>query len=112
MAHAPRRCTAPPSSDACPSAWPRARADYVLVSRGQLAARVVRATVHGRGAERSGFLGSDHCPLIVELGPIGEGGGAAAAGGVAHASVGDEASGAGATSGAARDQVASADDAA
>ena len=42
------------------------RIDYVLVDR-RLAGSVVRAEVLGGGAERRGFLGSDHCPLLVEL---------------------------------------------
>ena len=44
------------------------RIDYVLVSR-SLAPRIKRAIVHGKGPDRHGFLGSDHCPLIVELAP-------------------------------------------
>ena len=63
------------------------RIDYVLVHEA-LAHRVRRAVVLGSGAERSGFLGSDHCPLLVELAPAADapaaapgatGGGAAAA---------------------------------
>jgi len=52
------------------------RIDYVLVDR-QLVSRVVRSEVLGSGAERHGFLGSDHCPLLVELAPaaVAEGGG-------------------------------------
>lgn len=42
------------------------RIDYVLVSP-SLAPRVVDAVVHGVGPEREGFLGSDHCPLLVTL---------------------------------------------
>ena len=42
------------------------RIDYVLLSR-SLVPRLRRAVVHGTGSERVGFLGSDHCPLIVEL---------------------------------------------
>lgn len=42
------------------------RIDFVLCSR-SLAPRVSDAIVHGHGPERSGFLGSDHCPLIVRL---------------------------------------------
>lgn len=42
------------------------RIDYVLLSP-RLAPRVTAATVHGKGAERVGFLGSDHCPLVVTL---------------------------------------------
>ena len=42
------------------------RIDYVCVES-PLAAAVRRAEVLGSGAEREGFLGSDHCPLLVEL---------------------------------------------
>ena len=42
------------------------RIDYVLIHR-QLRARLVRTQVFGHGAERHGFLGSDHCPLLLEL---------------------------------------------
>ena len=42
------------------------RIDYVLVSR-PLAPRIARAVVLGHGAERHGFIGSDHCPLLVEF---------------------------------------------
>ena len=41
------------------------RIDYCIVPREGV--RVVRAIVCGRGASREGFLGSDHCPLLVEL---------------------------------------------
>ena len=41
------------------------RIDYCIVPREGV--RVVRALVCGRGASREGFLGSDHCPLLVEL---------------------------------------------
>ena len=77
------------------------RIDYVLL-QAQLRARLVRTEVLGHGFERRGFLGSDHCPLLLELAPCdappaaavatGGGGGpsslehAAAAGGVADAS--------------------------
>jgi exonuclease III len=44
------------------------RIDYVLVQR-QLRARLVRTAVLGHGFERRGFLGSDHCPLLLELAP-------------------------------------------
>ena len=44
------------------------RIDYVMLSR-SLAPRVSRAVVHGKGAARDGFLGSDHCPLLVTLAP-------------------------------------------
>lgn len=44
------------------------RIDFVLCSQ-SLAPRVSDALVYGHGPERSGFLGSDHCPLIVRLGP-------------------------------------------
>ena len=42
------------------------RIDYVLTSA-SLVPRIRRAVVHGKGPERRGFLGSDHCPLLVEL---------------------------------------------
>jgi len=42
------------------------RIDYVLVHE-SLAPRVSSATVHGKGAERAGFMGSDHCPLTVRI---------------------------------------------
>ena len=42
------------------------RIDYVLVHT-SLASRVTSARVHGKGPERVGFLGSDHCPLVVVL---------------------------------------------
>ena len=46
------------------------RIDYVLTSA-CLAPLIQSATVHGKGKERDGFLGSDHCPLtlIVTPGP-------------------------------------------
>ena len=44
------------------------RIDYVLVAS-SLAGRITRAHVHGHGPERAGFLGSDHCPLLVTLRP-------------------------------------------
>ena len=46
------------------------RIDYVLVCK-SLVPRVLTARVHGKGADRAGFLGSDHCPLIVELATAG-----------------------------------------
>ena len=44
------------------------RIDYVLIQR-PLRARLVRTAVLGHGAQRHGFLGSDHCPLLLELAP-------------------------------------------
>ena len=57
--------------DGIPNVWPAgdSRIDYVLVERGALVQRIVRAAVHGKGPERGGFLGSDHCPLLVALSP-------------------------------------------
>lgn len=47
------------------------RIDYSLVSssllEGDSAMRITRAEVLGRGIEREGFLGSDHCPILLEL---------------------------------------------
>ena len=40
--------------------------DYVLTAASRVP-RIRRAVVHGKGPERRGFLGSDHCPLLVEL---------------------------------------------
>lgn len=40
------------------------RIDYVCTSE---SIRVARAVVLGLGAARDGFMGSDHCPLLVEL---------------------------------------------
>mgnify|MGYP003972877373 CR=1 FL=1 len=42
------------------------RIDYTLVSPG-LVDRVVRADILGSGTRRDGFMGSDHCPIILEL---------------------------------------------
>ena len=42
------------------------RIDYVLVGPA-LRERILRADVLGGGPMRNGFLGSDHCPLLVEL---------------------------------------------
>ena len=55
------------------------RIDYVMLDEALLP-RVRRATVIGRGPERDGFLGSDHCPLIVELGDVEDGGESSSAG--------------------------------
>ena len=44
------------------------RIDYVLIQR-PLRARLVRTAVLGHGAQRHGFLGSDHCPLLLKLAP-------------------------------------------
>ena len=58
------------------------RIDYVLVEE-PLAPRVSKASVVGKGPDRLGFLGSDHCPLVVTLSPVaaGTGGGDSAGGG-------------------------------
>ena len=50
------------------------RIDYTLVSA-SLASRIVRAEILGSGYERDGFLGSDHCPVLLELGGEEEGAG-------------------------------------
>lgn len=42
------------------------RIDYFLVSK-SLAPMVSEVKVFGRGAAREGFLGSDHCPLMLTL---------------------------------------------
>jgi len=55
------------------------RIDYLLVSRSMLEEggreggqhRVVRATHLGRGVYRAEFLGSDHCPILLELAVVG-----------------------------------------
>ena len=70
-APSPSLAPSPPARDASRThvrADKGMRIDYVLVER-PLATRVQSATVCGRGAERAGFLGSDHCPLLVQLTP-------------------------------------------
>merc|ERR1711879_807091 len=42
------------------------RLDYHLLSHA-LSERLLRCEILGRGAERDGFLGSDHCPVLLEL---------------------------------------------
>lgn len=42
------------------------RIDYFLVSK-KVIPRVKEVKVFGSGAERKGFLGSDHCPLLLTL---------------------------------------------
>ena len=42
------------------------RIDYALVHE-SLKGAVVRCDVLGRGPMRDGFMGSDHCPLLLEL---------------------------------------------
>nr|QDO16266.1 DNA-(apurinic or apyrimidinic site) lyase [Lingulodinium polyedra] len=42
------------------------RLDYFLLSEA-LAPRLARCEILGRGAGREGFLGSDHCPVLLEL---------------------------------------------
>ncbi|CAN0380654.1 unnamed protein product, partial [Discosporangium mesarthrocarpum] len=44
------------------------RIDYALVSK-TLIPRVKAVTIVGSGADRRGFMGSDHSPLILELQP-------------------------------------------
>jgi hypothetical protein len=48
------------------------RIDHALVSS-TLLDRVARAEILGRGSQREGFMGSDHCPLLVEIRPAGSG---------------------------------------
>ena len=49
------------------------RIDHLLISRllleGSPRVSVLRAEICGRGAARIGFLGSDHCPMLLELAP-------------------------------------------
>ena len=42
------------------------RIDLFMVQRG-LEARVEEVCVCGRGADMQGFLGSDHCPVLLRL---------------------------------------------
>ncbi|EFJ05662.1 hypothetical protein SELMODRAFT_187330 [Selaginella moellendorffii] len=44
----------------------RMRIDYFLISKALLP-RLASSKIHGRGIELEGFLGSDHCPLTMEL---------------------------------------------
>lgn len=44
------------------------RIDHFLVSKA-LASRIKGVKVFGSGADREGFLGSDHCPLRLMLLP-------------------------------------------
>jgi hypothetical protein len=46
------------------------RIDHALVSSA-LVDRVGRAEILGRGSRREGFMGSDHCPLLLEIRPVG-----------------------------------------
>jgi exonuclease III len=47
------------------------RIDYILVSQELLAShRVMKAKYGKGGVMRDGFLGSDHCPLLVTIEPI------------------------------------------
>jgi hypothetical protein len=44
------------------------RIDYILASQALLQDfAIVEAEVLGRGRERAGFLGSDHCPILLVL---------------------------------------------
>ena len=36
----------------------------------EAALRVARADIVGMGADRLGFFGSDHCPMVLELAPL------------------------------------------
>uniref|UniRef100_A0A0D6R9B5 DNA-(apurinic or apyrimidinic site) endonuclease n=1 Tax=Araucaria cunninghamii TaxID=56994 RepID=A0A0D6R9B5_ARACU len=47
----------------------RMRIDYFLVSN-EFKDRTVASNIHGRGIEMEGFLGSDHCPISLELSPV------------------------------------------
>lgn len=42
------------------------RIDYFLVTKG-LADQVSEVKVFGRGKDRQGFMGSDHCPVLLRL---------------------------------------------
>ena len=42
------------------------RIDYTLVDK-RLVANVKRSEILGRGKDRHGFLGSDHCPILIAL---------------------------------------------
>ena len=42
------------------------RIDYTLVDK-RLVENVKRSEILGRGKDRHGFLGSDHCPILIEL---------------------------------------------
>lgn len=48
------------------------RIDYILVSQELLVAhRVMKANLYGKGGVlRDGFLGSDHCPLLLTIEPV------------------------------------------
>lgn len=45
------------------------RIDHALVSS-TLVDRVIKVEILGHGSQREGFMGSDHCPLLIELRPI------------------------------------------
>lgn len=51
------------------------RIDYTIISSSLLAPphnfQIKRAEVLGHGAERTGFFGSDHCPVLLELERVG-----------------------------------------
>lgn len=47
----------------------RMRIDYFLVSE-TFKDRIVASNIHGHGIEMEGFLGSDHCPISLELSPM------------------------------------------
>ncbi|KAG8051285.1 hypothetical protein GUJ93_ZPchr0009g489 [Zizania palustris] len=48
----------------------RMRIDYFIVSE-KLEDRIVSCEIHGRGIEREGFYGSDHCPVSLEFSEAG-----------------------------------------
>ncbi|KAL5206805.1 hypothetical protein ABZP36_035014 [Zizania latifolia] len=48
----------------------RMRIDYFIVSE-KLEDRIVSCEIHGRGKEREGFYGSDHCPVSLEFSEAG-----------------------------------------
>lgn len=66
----PMTCTPRPA----PAPPPRAqgmRIDYFLLST-VLASQIAGVEVFGRGKDREGFLGSDHSPVMLTLGEVGQ----------------------------------------
>lgn len=61
--HAPRPT---PHAAGFPDCRQGMRIDYFLPSAA-LASRVAEVKVFGSGADREGFLGSDHCPVMLTL---------------------------------------------
>lgn len=43
------------------------RLDYFLMPRHLCESRVDACAIHGRGRKREGFLGSDHCPVVLRV---------------------------------------------